>query len=145
MIFDDIKTYLNTKISADTDISASVEIVETYPYGKTPKPPQIMLQLADNTENVNGTTFEGERVSTVLLQVIVLASAMNFGNKKYNAQKSCDKLSDKLCNWFEKNTIVSGISSIINCRRVQWLPSQPYETGVTTYYSILRFELAVNK
>ena len=145
MLFDDIKTYIATQISADTDISNTVEIVKTYPYGKTPKPPQILLQLADNTENVRGTTFEGEKVSTVLLQVIVMANSMKFGNTKYNAQTSCDILCDKVVSWFDKESIISGVTSIINSRRVQWLPAQPYETGTTSYYGILRFELTVNK
>lgn len=145
MLFDDIKTYINTQLSNDSDISNSVEIIKTYPYGKTPKPPQILLQIADNTEDVGGTVFEGEIVSTVLSQVIVLANSMTFGNTKYNAQTSCDKLCDKVVTWFDKQSIIDGVTSIINCRRVQWLPAQPYENGTTTYYGILRFELSVNK
>lgn len=145
MLFDDVKSYINTQLSNDSEISDSVEIIKTYPYGKTPKPPQIMLQLADNTENVSGTTFEGEKVSTVLLQVIILTNAMKFDSTKYNAQTSCDMLCDKVVAWFDKESIINGVTSIINSRRVQWLPAQPYENGTTAYYGILRFELTVNK
>ena len=145
MLFDDIKSYINTKLSTDTDITQSIDIIKTFPYGKTPNPPQIMLQLADNTENIGGTTFEGEKVSTVLLQVIALANAMKFSNVKYNAQTSCDKLCDKVVTWFDKQSVINGITQVINCRRVQWLPAQPYETGTTAYYGILRFELTVTK
>lgn len=145
MIFDDLKTYINEKISNESGITESVTITKTYPYGKTIITPQIMLQIADNTENVIATTFEGEQVSTVLLQVIVLASAMSINSKKYNAQNSCDILCEKLVNWFDKAEIVKSINSIKNCRRVQWLPSTPYETGTTTYAGLVRFELAVIK
>ena len=145
MIFDDLKSYLQDKIDNDDDISSEIKIGEQYQYGVEPNPPEILLQIVDNTENYNGTVFEGEKVSTVLLQVIIMTGLMKIANKKYNAQKSCNILSDKVHNWFNKIDMVNGIENIINCRRIQWSTPFPYETGTKAYYSILRFQLDITK
>lgn len=145
MLIDDLKAYLDGKIKADTDLKNSIGIREEYPYGHKPSPPEILLSIVDDAEDETGTTFEKEIVSTVLLQVIPMANSMTIGGNKYNAQTSCNKLSDKICDWFDKQTIRAGVPSIINARRIQWASATPYENGTTTYYSILRFTLTVNK
>ena len=145
MLIDDIKAYLDGKIKADTDLKGTIGIKEEYPYGDRPTPPEILLSVFDNTELETATTFEGEVTSTVLLQVIPMANSMTIGNKKYNAQKSCSILSDKICSWFDKQTIRAGVPKIINSRRIQWSSAVPYEFGTKAYYSIFRFTLTVNK
>ncbi len=145
MLVDEIKSYINGMIAKDKDLNVSVGIKEQYPYGTKPKPPEILLAIMDNVELDIGTTFEGEQVSNVFLQMIVMANSMTIGGKKYSAQKSCDLLSEKLCGWFGKNTIKENIPKILNTRRAQWTNGVPYENGTTTYYSIVRFNLTVAK
>ena len=145
MLFDELKSYLNGKIAEDKDLNMTIGIKEQYPYGHKAQPPELLLAIMDNTELESATTFEGETVSNVSLQIIPMANSMNIGGKKYNAQKSCNLLSEKVCGWFEKNTIKQNIPKIINTRRVQWSNSTPYESGTTTYFSILRFNLTVTK
>jgi len=143
MLYDNIKDFIEYNIGLDNDISTEISIKPQYKYGETAKPPEILIYFADDTENEFATTFEGENVSTVLLQIIVMANSMPFGGIKYNAQKSCNILTEKLKNIFEKSNVINNIEDIINVRRVQKSDSQPYEVGTTTYYSILRFELQV--
>lgn len=145
MKIDDLKSYINGEISKDNELNMSIGIKEQYPYGHKPNPPEILLQIVDNAEMSVGTTFEGERIATVLLQIIVMANSMTIGGKKYNAQKSCNILGDKVCEWFEKSNVKKNIPQIINTRRVQWAFATPYESGTTTYYGILRFDLTVSK
>lgn len=146
MLIDDIKSYINGRIAADEDLSTvKISIKEQYPYGTKPQPPEILLAVMDNVESEQATTFEGEQTDNVSLQIIVMTGQMSIGGKRYNAQKSSALLSQKLCEWFLKNTIKENMPKIINTRRVQWSNSIPYENGTTTYYSILRFTLTVNK
>ena len=145
LLFDDIKSYINGKIAEDKDLNMTIGIKEQYPYGHKAQPPEILIAIMDNTELQSATTFEGEKVSNVSLQIIPMANSMNIGGKKYNAQKSCTLLSEKVANWFDKTVIKEFIPKIINTRRVQWSNSMPYENGTTTYYSILRFNLTVTK
>lgn len=145
MLIDELKNYINGRIAEDKELSMSIGIKEQYPYGSKPNPPEILLAIMDNAELDRATTFEGEQVADVYLQIIVMANQMNIGGKKCSAQKSCSLLSEKLCTWFAKNTIKENIPKILNTRRAQWTNSTPYENGTTTYYSILRFNLTVNK
>lgn len=145
MLFDEIKSYINGKIAEDNELNMSIGIKKQYPYGHTPKPPEILISVMDNVEDETATTFEGENASLVSLQIIPMVAQMNIGGNKYNAQTSCDLISEKIANWFEKKTIKTNIPKIVNTRRVQWSNSYPYENGTTTYYSILRFNLTVTK
>lgn len=145
MLFDELKSYLNGKIATDKDLNTTIGIKQQYPYGHKAEPPELLLAIIDNTEFETATTFETETVSTVSLQIIPMVNSMNIGGKKYNAQKSCDLLSEKVCKWFEKSTIKENIPKIVNTRRVQWSNSYAYESGTTTYYSILRFNLTITK
>lgn len=145
LLFDYLKNYINGRIAEDKELNMSIGIKEQYPYGHKPNPPEILISIVDHTEFSEGTTFEGEKVSTALVQIIPMANSMNIGGKKYSAQKSCNLLSDKICDWFEKATIKENIPKIINSRRIQWSSAFPYENGTTTYYSILRFQLTVTK
>lgn len=145
MLFDELKSYLNGKIAEDKDFNVSIAIKKQYPYGHKAQPPELLLAIMDNTELESATTFEGETIANVSLQIIPMVSSMSIGGTKQNAQNSCDLLSEKICGWFEKTTIKENIPKIINTRRVQWSNSYPYESGTTTYYSILRFNLTVTK
>lgn len=145
LLFDEIKSYINGKIAEDNELNISIGIREQYPYGHKPTPPEILLLFVDDTEMETATTFEGETVSTVLLQIIPMANSMTIGGKKYNAQRSCTILSDKIAMWFQKTAIKQNLPQIINTRRVQKSNSMPYENGTTTYYGILRFNLTVTK
>lgn len=145
MLFDELKSYLNGKIAVDKDLSTTIGIKQQYPYGHKAEPPELLLAIIDNTEFETATTFETETVSTVSLQIIPMVNSMNIGGKIYNAQRSCDLLSEKVCGWFDKSVVKENIPKIINTRRVQWSNSYAYESGTTTYYSILRFNLTVTK
>ena len=145
MLLDELKNYLNGKIAEDKDLNMTIGIKEQYPYGHKPTPPELLLAIMDNTELESATTFEGETTSNVSLQIIPMANSMNISGKKYNAQKSCSLLSEKVVNWFDKAVIKESIPKIINTRRVQWSNSEPYENGTTAYFSILRFNLTVTK
>lgn len=145
MLFDELKSYLNGKIAEDKDLNMTIGIKEQYPYGHKAQPPEILIQIVDSTELESATTFEGEQSFTALVQIIPMANSMNIGGKRYNAQKSCNLLSEKICEWFGKTVIKENIPKVINTRRVQWSTAFPYESGTTTYYSILRFNLTVTK
>lgn len=142
MLLDDIKSYLNTQINADTELG-KVNISQQYPYGTEAKPPELLIDIIDMPEYDAATDFCGEKASVAMLQIIVMANEMKFGNTKYGAQKSCDKLSAKVCDWFKACKIKTSHSHILNTRRVQKSNALPYSNGTTTYYSILRFELTV--
>lgn len=143
MLFDEIKTYINGQIAKDKDFNTTVGIKQQYPYGHKAQPPELLISVIDNVELERGTTFDNERVADISLQIIPMVNSMTIGGKKYNAQKSCDLLSEKVCKWFDKNTIKENLPQIVNTRRVQWSNSYPYENGTTTYYSILRFKLTM--
>ena len=87
MLFDELKSYLNGKIAEDKDLNMTIGIKEQYPYGHKAQPPELLLAIMDNTELESATTFDGETVSNVSLQIIPMAHSMNIGGKKYNAQK----------------------------------------------------------
>ena len=145
MLLDKIKNYINEKIAEDTELNVSIGVREQYPYGHKPNPPEILLSVMDDVEMETATTFDGETVSNISLQIIPVANSMNIGGKKHNAQNSCTILGDKIAMWFEKNAIKQILPEIINTRRVQKSNSIPYENGTTAYYAILRFSLMVNK
>jgi hypothetical protein len=145
LIFDEIKSYINGRIAEDKELNISIGIKKQYPYGHTPKPPEILLLIMDDIEQENATTFEGENASNVFLQIVPMISQMNIGGKRYNAQDACDLISAKISNWFDKKAVKTNIPKIINTRRVQKSNSYPYENGTTAYYSILRFNLTVTK
>lgn len=94
MLIDELKNYTNGRIAEDKELSMSIGIKEQYPYGSKPNPPEILLAVINNVELDRATTFEGEQVADVYLQIIVMANQMNIGGKKYSAQKSCSLLSE---------------------------------------------------
>jgi hypothetical protein len=132
-------------LSEDGDLNGDIKVKQQYKYGKESQPPEVLVEFIDDTENPQGTTFEGEKVSTVLLQIIVMTNSMFIGSKKYNAQKSCMILSNKIAEYFDKSVIKENIPQILNARRTQKSPPFPYELGTVAYYGILRFELTVSK
>lgn len=86
-----IKNYIKTQFDNDTDLpsSKSVDIYNAYQLGhkvSDTSVPEIQVQILDNSEVVRYSSFEGENVSYIPLQITAYTGQMKQGTKMQSAQ-----------------------------------------------------------
>lgn len=72
--------YIKDRFSKETDFSTSEFVVsEAFDYNQHLSCPQIAIQILDNSENEQYTSFEAENVSNFGIQINIYAENMQIG------------------------------------------------------------------
>ena len=140
-----IKAYIETKFNSDTSITKTVTVTNAYKAGNeitVSNVPQIQIQIMDNSELVSGTSFEGEHLSSIPLQITSYTAQMKIDNVMKSAQESSIIFGQKIKDMFDKNLVVASNDNIKMVRRMTMSPALPLLEG-KVYQTATRFEFWV--
>ena len=137
-----IKTYLSTSFDADTDIVKTVTIENAYKSGNevsTSNVPQIQIQILDNSEVQRYSSFEGENVSYIPLQITSYTAQMKIAGTMVSAQQASIVFGQKIKDLLNalRNSRVNG--NILRCRIITMSPALPLLEG-KVYTTAVRCE-----
>ena len=134
MLIDDIISYIKKCVKADTDIDSDIPIFEAYKYAHNIDPPEIQVQIINDTEHAGSYTFEGEQASRISVQITAYTRQMKLGGTMISAQRASRILGDKI------KQIKAQISDILLSSRASLSPAIPTDLGVEIYQTAVRFE-----
>ena len=138
-----IKEYLDEKFRNDTDISKKVIIDNAYKINNeitTANSPQIQIQIIDNSEVEKYSSFEGENVSSIPLQIIAYAPQMKIGNVMKSSQDVALIFGEKLKKYINALRESNVNKNIQRCRIITMAPALPLLDGSKIYTTAIRCE-----
>ena len=137
---DDIIFYISEFFSKDNDISKEVLVADAYDSNVKLVPPHIFVQEIDDSDAQEYSSFDGEEISYVPVQITAFCQQMKIGNITYSA-KSCSAIfADKIKGLFDIVETVKWNKNIKIMRRVGGTPSIPLQKGSSTYFSPIRYD-----
>lgn len=143
-----IKEYIKNCFNADSDISSQKkpDVYDAYKVQHEPKQtkPEIQVQILDNSEQVNYTTFCGMRAVSIPLQFTAYTGQINIASKAYNAQQGSILLAEKVIKYIY-NLIYSQNNYILYGRNITSSPALPMNEGGTIYATSVRFDFIVKE
>lgn len=137
-----IKTYLSTSFGSDTDIVKTVTIENAYKAGNevsTSNVPQIQIQILDNSEVQRYSSFEGENVSYIPLQITSYTAQMKIAGTMVSAQQASIVFGQKIKNLLNALRSSSVNENIMRCRIITMSPALPLLEG-KVYTTAVRCE-----
>lgn len=140
---DYIKTYLETAFENDTDIEKEVTVTKAYKTNNqisTTDTPQIQLQILNNAEVERYSSFEGENVSQIPLQITSYTTQMKIAGSTVSAQEASIIFGDKIkamLNHLRESVVNENIG---RCRIVSMSPALPLLEGSKVYTTAVRCE-----
>ena len=146
--YDFIKNYINDKFNADTDIMASVAVVDADISGYRPNSAknEVVCEIIDYYENTRTTTFmQGETTSYIVMQFTSFAGKQKIGGEMKEARKVARIFGDKIKRYLNELKIDTAINNnIVGCRHITTSPVFPMEGGEKIYTTAVRYEFVVN-
>lgn len=141
-----IKNYIKNCFADDSDISVQKkpEVYDAYKVGHEPKQtqPEIQVQIMDNSEQVNYTTFRGVKAYSIPLQLTAYTGQLNINKVAYNAQHASIILADKVIKYIY-DLIYSQNNDILFGRNITTSPALSMNDGGTIYATSVRFDFIV--
>lgn len=138
-----IKTYIANKFLADTSITKTVTVENAYKQGNeitTSNVPQVQVQIMDNSEVEKYSSFNGEHISLIPLQITSYTGQLKIGSIMHSAQTASiifgQKIKDMLNQLRESNVN----SNIKRCRVSSMSPAMPLLEGSKVYATAIRCE-----
>ncbi len=141
-----VKSYLDNGLSNDSEIAKKVIVELAHKQGNTvttANTPQIQIQIMDNAEVERYSSFDGENISSIPLQITAYTSPMKINNVLKTAQESSIILGQKvktLLNRLRESVVNENIS---RCRIVTTSPALPLLDGSKVYMTAIRCEFWV--
>jgi hypothetical protein len=140
---EDIMSYVATGFELDKDIIDEVSVDDAYDENTNLNPPHIFIQKLDDQEAERFSTFDGETVSYVPIQITAFCQQMEIANQIVSAKKASSIFADKIKALFETSKVVQWNKNIKLMRRVGGTPSMPTQKGITTYFSPIRYDFYI--
>ena len=141
---EDIISYVSKKFELDKDIKDKVSVDDAYDENVTLVPPHIFIQEIDDSEAQQYSTFDGELISYVPIQITAYCQQMEIANQTVTAKKASAIFADKIKAMFDTLEAIKWNKNIKLMRRVGGTPSMPTQKGVTTYFSPIRYDFYLN-
>ena len=138
---DDIIAYIKDAFLNDKDIVKKVSVGDAYDENATLKPPYIFIQEINDNEAYS--SFDGEDISYVPMQISTFCSQMKIGEETQSAQSASLIFVDKIKSLFSIPNIVKWNKNIKLVRRVGGTIAMPVQKGTTTYFSNIRYDFYV--
>lgn len=139
---EELKAYIEKRFDEDKRFDQKILVCDAYKTNIM-KCPKIVVYCADDYENERYTTFEGEKVSSLSIQITCYAEQMKIGGVLMSAQDCANIFSEKVREDFQINTIASFLNSVKSIRRVGRTYSIPFDSGERMYMSPIRYEIQV--
>ena len=142
-----VKDYLEDSFSNDSDISKKVIFDLAYKQGNTittTNTPQIQIQIMDDAEVERYSSFEGENISSIPLQITAYTSQTKINNVMKSAQESSIIFAQKIKTLLNKlrESVVN--ENIVRCRIATVSPALPLLDGSKVYMTAIRCEFWVS-
>lgn len=141
-LIDFFKRYLLYCLKNDDLLSeVNFDISEQFSYNLDENFPKITVQLLDDSESTEYSSFEAENVSSYGVQFNVFTENMYINNIVYNAQQSCKIVTDKIKSFMNNLKFKQLNKNIVKLIRVGRDYSIPYDTNSgQVYVTILRYD-----
>ena len=142
-----IKSYLEDGFANDSEIAKKVIFELAHKQGNTittANTPQIQIQIMDNAEVERYSSFEGENISSIPLQITAYTPQMKINNVLKSAQECSIIFGQKiktLLNKLRENVVNENIT---RCRIVTTSPALPLLDGSKVYMTAIRCEFWVS-
>lgn len=144
---DFIKNYIQAEFQSDSEISNAKKPDVYTAYRKSHEPasskPEIQVQIMDNSERTNFTTFCKKNANTIPMQITAYTGQLSINKTQRSAQEASIIFGDKI----EKlmyDLIYGNINkNILGGRLITTSPALPMNDGGTIYMTALRFEFIV--
>lgn len=141
-----IKQYIADAFSTDSSFTKTVTVTDEWKQGNeitTANTPQIQIQILDNSEVERYSSFEGENVSNIPLQITVYTSQGKFLNVMKSAQQMSRIYGEKLKKVLNtlRESKVNG--NIERCSITTMSPAMPLLNGEKVYATAIRCEFWV--
>lgn len=136
-----IKTYLQSKFTEDTEITKTITIENAYKQGNeitTTNVPQIQIQIMDNSEVERYSTFEGENVSSIPLQITSYTGQMKIAQITKSAQEASIIFGQKIKKYLNMLRESNINANILRCRISSMSPAMPLLEGSKVYATAIR-------
>jgi hypothetical protein len=142
-----MKSYIKERINADADISKTygIEMYDADTKGHSPTKTEVQFKIMDRNEVERYTSFEGENVSSIPLQIAVVAFQMKIAGVMTSAKDASILLGDKICNLLNAVDVVNAIPRVTRVRIITTSPALKYEGGDKAYTTAIRCEFWVAK
>lgn len=141
---DDIICYISDCFKNDSDISKKVLVGDAYDDSAKVTPPHIFVQEIDDSEAIQYSSFDGESISYVPIQISAYCQQMKIGGATYTAKDASAIFADKIKSMFQTLKVIKWNKNIKLMNRVGGTPSLPVQKGSTTYFSPIRYNFYVN-
>lgn len=139
---DSLIEYIKTNFENDDSIKTKVNVCKAYKSNLLPSP-KIVVYVVDDSEAEQYSTFEGENVSRISVQITSFADQMKISGKTVSAQDAADIFSDRIRSLFQKKKLFDAIPGVLQVRRVGRTFAMPFGSGEKTYMSPVRFEIQI--
>ena len=139
-----LKGYIDEQFQADSSITKEVTIESAYKQGNTVNTtnvPQVQIQLLDDSEVERYSSFQGEHISYVGVQINAYAGQMKIDNTTYSAQDASIILGEKIKSMITANNLLSANNNIKRCTRTSMSPALQLIDGSKVYYTAVRFDV----
>lgn len=141
-----IKTYIANAFANDNDISKEVTIENAYKQGNeitTSNVPQIQIQILNNAEQERYSSFQGEHISSIPLQITSYTGQMKIAGTMTSAQEASIIFGQKIKDIL--NTLRESVvnENIARCRVMTMSPALPLLEGSKVYTTAIRCEFWV--
>lgn len=140
-----IKEYISQGFTNDSEITKTVTIENAYKSGneiKTDNVPQVQVQIMDNSEVQAYTSFEGENISAIPLQITSYTAQMKIGGTMRSAQEASIIFGQKLKNMLDKLALATDNENIKLVVRTTMSPALPLLEG-KVYTTAIRYNFWV--
>lgn len=140
---EDLISYISKNFANDADISKTVSVDDAYDENEKISPPHIFVQEIDDNDAQQYSSFDGEEISYVPVQITAFCQQMKIGGVTYSAKQSSAIFADKIKELFDITKTIRWNNNIRLMRRVGGTPSMPVQKGTTTYFSPIRYDFFV--
>ena len=141
-----VKQYIADNFASDADITKEVTVEFAYKQGNevtTSNVPQVQVQLMDNSEVERYSSFEGENVSSVPLQITAYTGQMKIGGVTKSAQEASIIFGQKIKDMFVASRVKSVNENVTRLVRITMSPALPLLDGSKVYATATRFNVWV--
>lgn len=143
-----LKTYIKNNFAADTSITKTVTVEYANKAGNTVSTsnvPQVQIQLLDNSEVERYTSFDGEHISSMPIQITAYTGQTKISNVMKSAQESSIIFGQKIEDMFAAKKVASANPNVERCVRITTSPALQLLDDSKVYFTATRFNIWLAK
>ena len=140
-LIDFITGYLKSRFDNDNNYGGlDFNVVEAFDYNEELDCPQIAIQILENSENEQYTSFEAENVSDFGLQFNIYAETTQIGDNIYSPSKSSSMIAEKLKEFMNDIKFKQYNKNIVRLVRTGLDFRAPVDETGSAYVNVIRYD-----